>query len=295
MKIVVFIGGTVRSGSTLLDLILANDSKAMSLGEIHALFRPTRKHHFEEIKKFKQDPVWSKIIKAGKKHLYPNLIKYYPDIDIFVDSSKDPFWFAYQEKVKTQSYQIKHVLIYKSPEELAESFIKRRQHFEWIKTYINYHKKYFSLINHFVSISYKELLQNDESLKKLCKWLDIEYFNGKKNYWEREHHSFFGSNSVKSSYALKAEKQLSEYNRKELSYKKPAENMLIFVNKQLKKHKKINKIYNTIKERSIMKNQNKSLNSPLKYNKLQLFVFGTKKKSLNLFRYYKPENYFNKT
>ena len=295
MKKVIFIGGTARSGSTLLDLILANDTKVMSLGEIYALFRPTRKHHFEEIKKLKQDPVWSKILKDGKKLLYPNLIKYYPDIDIFVDSSKDPFWFSFHEKIKTQSYQIKHVLIYKSPEELAKSFIKRGKHFEWIKTYINYHKKYFSLINSFVSISYKELLQNDESLKKLCKWLGIEYFKGKKNYWEKEHHSFFGSNSVKSSDALDAIKQLNKYNRKVLSYEKPDESTITFVNQQLKKHKKINTVYNAIRERSVTTNQNKPLTLSLKYNRFQLSISKIKKEILNLIRYYRPKNYFKKT
>ena len=52
-KKLVFIGGTARSGSTLLDKIISNDPKVMSLGEIHAIFCPTRKHHFIELERQK--------------------------------------------------------------------------------------------------------------------------------------------------------------------------------------------------------------------------------------------------
>ena len=74
-KKIIFIGGTARSGSTLLDLIITNDPRAMSLGEINALFWPTRKHHFDEISRLKKDSVWPIILTAGAKQLYPNLIK----------------------------------------------------------------------------------------------------------------------------------------------------------------------------------------------------------------------------
>jgi len=56
---------------------------------------PTRKHHFEEIEKLKKDEKWSTIIMGGRKNLYPNLVKSFPEIDVFVDSSKNPFWFKY--------------------------------------------------------------------------------------------------------------------------------------------------------------------------------------------------------
>ncbi len=45
MKKVIFITGTGRSGSTLLDMMLGNDPKGISLGEVVALFRPYRPHH----------------------------------------------------------------------------------------------------------------------------------------------------------------------------------------------------------------------------------------------------------
>jgi len=288
-KKLIFVGGTARSGSTLLDLILANDPKAMSLGEIHALFRPTRKHHFEELKSLKEDPVWSEILKGGKKNLFPNLIKYFPDVDIFVDSSKDPFWFRFHEKNNKDKYQIKHVLIYKSPEELAKSFIKRGKNSAWINTYLHYHKTYFGLINNFRTIYYKELIVSEEELKSLCIDIGINYFNDKKNYWEKTQNSFFGSNTVKSSTSLKASKQLKENGRSDLTYDNPFTDME-FVDEQIKNNKKIYKIFNVLKARYSSRMSFKGL----KYNHLTLFILNQKAILKRTYRFFKPENYFNK-
>lgn len=46
-KTLINILGAGRSGTTMLDLMLGNDNNSFSLGEVHAWFRPFRKHHFE--------------------------------------------------------------------------------------------------------------------------------------------------------------------------------------------------------------------------------------------------------
>lgn len=288
-KKIIFIGGTARSGSTLLDLILANDPKAMSLGEIHALFRPTRKHHFEEIEKLKNDSVWSRIIDDGKKKLYSNLIKYFPDIDIFVDSSKDPFWFRFHEKINAVNYDIKHVLVYKSPEELAKSYIKRGNPTGWYKTYVHYHKKYFSLIDNFRTIGYKDLIANEDELKNLCKDLGIDYFDSKRNYWEKKQNTFFGSNSVKSQKANRAKKQLQNYDRSDLTYDNPEQDIFDVVNEQIGNNKIITDIFDLLKEKYISKNTYRLPN----HCSLKLFLIKQKHEFKRLYHYYIPENYFN--
>lgn len=289
MKEIIFIGGTARSGSTLLDLILANDPKAMSLGEIYSLYHPTRKHHFEELEKLKKDSVWLKIITDGKKKLYPNLIKYFPEVDIFVDSSKDPFWFHYHEKRNKTICDIKHVLIYKSPEELAKSYIKRGNPKGWYKTYVHYHKQYFSLIYNFRTIGYKDLVANEDELKCLCKDLGIDYFDGKRNYWEKQQNTFFGSNSVKSQKANKATKQMRDYDRSDVTYDKPDNDIIDAANGQLKNNEEIKDIFNALKTRYINK---ESFRLP-QYSSFDLFAIRQKKGLKRLYRYFKPENYFN--
>ena len=49
MKKVIFIGGTSYSGSTFFDMILANDPKGFSCGEVNALFNPYRPHHTDPL------------------------------------------------------------------------------------------------------------------------------------------------------------------------------------------------------------------------------------------------------
>ena len=293
-KKLIFVGGTARSGSTLLDLILANDPKAMSLGEIHALFRPTRKHHFEEIKNKKEDPIWSKIIIEGRKKMFQNLSYYFPDIQIFIDSSKDPYWFQYQEKINNNNFIVKHVLIYKSLEELALSFIKRGKKFTWLRTYIHYHKKYFSIIKHFKTIAYRDLIEDDEALMLLCNWLDINYSKRRKNYWEKEYQTFFGSNSVKSSNSIKEQSQLVNFQRKELHYEEPDDASISFVTERLQNSKEAQLIGNLLYENSIIVN-NQSISAipnSLCYTRFHLYSFNIKYKSIRFFRYFKPVDFF---
>lgn len=197
-KKVIFIGGTSRSGSTLLDKIIANNKQAISLGEIHALFQPTRLHHFRLIQELLQnDKKWKKILKGGRKHLYPNLISLYPEIDIFVDSSKDPFWIYYHSKIlRDLNIEVKNVLIFKKIDELADSFVKRNIYYKWAPFYIQYHKKYFSIIKEFYLISYYNLINTKSTLEDLCGYIKIPYTSEMRKYWCSESLTFFGSKTV---------------------------------------------------------------------------------------------------
>lgn len=199
-KKVIFIGGTSRSGSTLLDKIISNDPKAMSLGEIHALIEPTRVHHFKLRKEIKSDEKWNKILEGGKKHLYKNLINYFPEVNYFIDSSKDPFWFQYHTKLLIKNnVDVKNVLIFKTINELADSFVKRNILYDWAPFYQNYHKKYFSVIKFFYLVSYKDLINDDVVLENLCRYIGMSYFEDKKKYWFNDRLTFFGSKTVKQS------------------------------------------------------------------------------------------------
>jgi hypothetical protein len=127
MKKIVFIGGTSRSGSTILDTIISNNEKAMSLGEIHALLYPYRKHYFEiRNKTIESDTRWKKIIEDGENKLFTNLIKLFPKYDVFVDSSKNPYWIKKHVQIlDDKDIDYFNILIYKTPYEIADSFYKR--------------------------------------------------------------------------------------------------------------------------------------------------------------------------
>jgi len=199
-KKVIFIGGTSYSGSTLLDMILANDEKGFSLGEVKSYFYPTKKHHINPLCGCGNEdcniPELINDIKLG--NLYSKLFEKYPEIDFIIDSSKSPFWIYKQsKKLQKQGIDVKNVLIWKTPLELAKSFYKRGRGDIWKKKWIEYHKRYFSFIKNYKTVKYKDLVSDSNVLKELCEYLQIPFFIGKYNYWEKTHHTFFGNKSAK--------------------------------------------------------------------------------------------------
>lgn len=196
---VIFVGGTSRSGSTLLDMILANDPKGYSLGEVDALFKPHKEHHVETRRRLiENDPKWAEVIRVGEDKLFETLFRVFPEIEFFVSSSKDPFWINKQnQRVRQAGFHVRNILIYKSPKELANSFLKRNLGERWATTYQNYHRKYFTIVPDFRSVSYKSLFDDEDYLRHVCEYLGIKYFETKRNYWEREQETLFGSDTAR--------------------------------------------------------------------------------------------------
>jgi len=128
MKKVINIYGTARSGSTMLDLILGNDPKGFSVGEVVNWFYPWRTHHFD-IKcgcGVYPCPVWEKIknFKANEFHekVLDNL-----NLNFIVDSSKNLPWVVDSNvrAIKKRKFTAYNILIFKDPVSLYYSFWKR--------------------------------------------------------------------------------------------------------------------------------------------------------------------------
>ena len=200
MKKVIFVGGTSFSGSTLLDMILSNDPRGFSCGEVVALFHPYRPHHIKPECGCGNSNcnLWSKVLKSGKENLYRRLFELFPNVNFIIDSSKDAFWINWQtKKLKNQQISVKNILILKTPLELAKSLDKRNRIKDLQKTWINYHRLYSTLVKDWRSIRYFDLTNNVMSLKYICDYLEIPYFPGKEKYWKKKHHTLFGNTSAK--------------------------------------------------------------------------------------------------
>lgn len=200
MKKVIFIGGTAYSGSTFLDMILANSPQGFSCGEVYALFNPFRKHHID-YKCGCGDPhckVWETVKEAGAANLYQRIFEIFPNLEFIVDSSKDPLWISDRIKDLTDSgIRVRNILIWKSPEEFYFSRTKRNQKRGWKRSWINYHKLYFRNVDQWIAVSYKNFATFPDVLERICKRLEIPFFEGKQNYWEKKHHTLFGNTSAK--------------------------------------------------------------------------------------------------
>lgn len=186
----------------MLDMILSNDPKGHSLGEVIALFRPFKNHYEEERQKILNDKsgVWYHILTGGPDKLYPLLFEHFnKEVDFFVDSSKNPFWIARQTNIlKKMGVSVENVLIYKDKYDLASSYKKRNRYEDWEKSYIGYHARYTKLIEDFFAISYKDVVQNPASIEMVCKEIGISYFEKKEEFWnKREVTSFFGNDRTR--------------------------------------------------------------------------------------------------
>ena len=86
------IGGTSRSGSTLLGKILSNDPKAIYVGEIQAIFSPTRTHHINTIQNInKSMGPWKIVLEKKSASLPSSIFEAYNEKEFVVDSSKNSF------------------------------------------------------------------------------------------------------------------------------------------------------------------------------------------------------------
>ncbi len=199
-KKVIFVGGSSYSGSTMLDMMLANSTDGFSVGEVHALFRPYRPHHFQPLCGCGNSDcnIWTKIRNNGEVNLYSSIFNEYPDTQYIVDSSKNPFWINQQMiNLSQQGIEAHHLLIWKNPVDFSASMVKRNRKGA-IKAWISYHRLYLTLINNFTSISYPDLAQNPStSLELLCNTIGITYRSGMEDYWNKQHHTLFGNDTAK--------------------------------------------------------------------------------------------------
>jgi hypothetical protein len=134
---------------------------------------------------------------AGEERLYENVFDRFPDVEFIVDSSKDPFWITRQaRRLRAAGIGVEHILIWKTPAELAASFRKRNRR-GWAKAWMHYHRLYATLIPEFRAIPYAALASDPATLKPVCDYLGIEYVDGKHEFWTKEHHTLFGSPTAK--------------------------------------------------------------------------------------------------
>lgn len=199
-KKVIFIGGTSFSGSTMLDMMISNTKRGFSVGEVNAMFRPFRPHHFKPMCGC-GDPeckVWIKIKDKGEDALYQSIFEEFTEIEYIVDSSKDPQWINKQiSNLSRQGITVYNILIWKDTVSFCASMIKRNKK-GGINAWINYHRLYLSLLHKCIPVSYSDLAQNSSALlAQLCEKTAIKHEEGMENYWNKQHHTLFGNDSAK--------------------------------------------------------------------------------------------------
>ena len=197
---VIFVGGTAFSGSTLLDMMLANDPGGFSCGEVRFRLLPVKRHNLTEGCGCGNPAcrVWEEVASAGVRELYRRIFELFPDVRFVVDSSKDPIWIRDRTRdLRHQGIEVRNILIWKTPEEFLVSRKKRGMENGWQQTWIELHKRYFWLVDDWVAVRYADLVQSPQTFERVCAAMGLPYREGKERYWEHTQHTLFGNTSAK--------------------------------------------------------------------------------------------------
>lgn len=201
MPTLINVCGAARSGSTMLDLMLGNSPDAFSCGEVNAWFRPYRTHHFEIDCACGEKPcsVWERLKDAPEKQFHATVAQAL-QVNFVIDSSKEICWVVdSQEWAAANGLALFNLVLWKEPLELAYSHWKRKQGLlSWRREFVGYYGKIFQLGLPFWTINYHELVADPSGkLQEICAALNMPYFTGKEQFWNKQHHHLFGSLGIR--------------------------------------------------------------------------------------------------
>ncbi len=212
-KTVVFIGGTAYSGSTLLNLVIANDPQGFSCGEVHAFVHPYLDYHWRpncgcgDLDCRFWQPYGD--IRPDSVHRW--LFERVPGIRLVVDSSKDVGWIRPNAvRLQRRDIIVHKILVWKTPAEFLASRQKRGQLAGWANSWIYYHRAFLAAFPDCVTVRYESLVSDPATLDAICKVVGIANFPGKTEYWNKEQHTLFGNSSARIHLVSEAS---SEYTR----------------------------------------------------------------------------------
>lgn len=197
MPSLVNILGAGYSGTTMLDLMLGSNSRAVSCGEVYAWYRPFRSHHRTSICacsdpdcRIRRTLTASPEVKFHA-HACESLKR-----EFVVDSSKNLRWVADSIGWALDTgMRVFNIAIWKDPVSLCYSQWKRGESFwEWKSSFTRYYDRLDSLGISYVSVPQSTLVREPQVvLSRLCSLVGMSYEIGQERFWEHEHHHFFGS------------------------------------------------------------------------------------------------------
>lgn len=213
MKRVIFVCGTARCGSTLVDLVLGNDPRGFALGEVASWYHPWRTHHFD-IKcgcGVYPCPLWEEMRAVPEDRLYRTLFDT-RDLDFISDSSKSLTWVIDQNRRLMRDAEVRplNLFFYKDPVALYYSHWKRGDRdIDKIAGRYRYYEQALQAKIPFVAVNYDWFVSAPEAaLEKLCAVVEVPYTEGKLRFWEKEHHHLFGSFGPRAQLAQHKAKEI---------------------------------------------------------------------------------------
>jgi hypothetical protein len=201
-KTLINVLGAGRSGTTMLDLMLGSDDNAFSLGEVHAWFRPFRKHHrhIDCNCGDRQCAYWNSILPVREADFFEKAFDQL-NVEFLIDSSKNLVW-AIDNNRWAQKNDIKviNIVMYKPILNYVYSIWKRGESVD--AALYRYKKYYLRLMSSgipVITVSFSELVSCPENvLQKICEITGQVYSVDRTEFWKYDHHHIFGSGGVRA-------------------------------------------------------------------------------------------------
>ncbi len=227
---VVFIMSQGHSGSTFLALVLGSHPEIFGLGELarfeHHLpkicgicentceywrkraYLPILHRYFSQGWNFR---VFTREILRYQRSIYSYLADWF-DYSIFVDSSKYTYWIRAQLRYRRTWKSMTPILIHLTRDGRAviNSFLRKNPELRiekitnrWLRSTFKQLKVYNRFDGPKCRIAYEDIASRpEEMIRRLCQFLEIEYFPNMLSYWEHEHHQIGGNTGARSLISL---------------------------------------------------------------------------------------------
>ncbi|MCP4651130.1 MAG: hypothetical protein GY853_13775 [PVC group bacterium] len=190
-KTIVYILGSTRSGSTMLDLMISSNSECTSLGELCLLhkrdcgFCGAKCKYWKEYKKKFNGNYYETAFKVFKK-------------DILVDSSKKWKWL--KERADSESYEYKVIHLVRNGLDRLKFRKGKNGHIKpyVVQAWVNTHRKCEKVRKRYggILVKYEEI---NQETNRIYEYLGVKWQDRKVKFWEHEHHGLLGS---KTAYSL---------------------------------------------------------------------------------------------
>ncbi len=127
----------------MLHLMLGNSPDAFACGEVHAWYRPHKRHHFIGNCRCGRNPcpVWERIRTVPERQFYKRVIEELK-VGFIIDSSKELGWLIdSQDWAIAGGIKVLNLVLWKDPIDLAYSHWKRGEGLNsWRRGFVNFYK-----------------------------------------------------------------------------------------------------------------------------------------------------------
>jgi hypothetical protein len=199
MGTLINICGPSYSGTTMLELMLANAPDAFCCGEVAFWFRPLRTNHLILKCDCGADPceIWERFKQLPEREFHTAVFNTL-GVKYVTDSSKDLSWVVDANRWALESgHEVVNLVLRKSPEAFLYSYWKRRPKRPFhimLWWYRRYYARLSQLGLPYATVNYHRLSASPaEQLESASRVAGVEYHSGQEQFWKKTHHLLFGN------------------------------------------------------------------------------------------------------